>query len=158
MVRPDTRSDLKSWKLYSVPHWKIGKMYCIQSTNLLKQVWSFNCRRGSSGKNTSPSLCLSAWSVVFGGGRFTLWISKPPPYGRDDSRSTLEPFSVFSILLHSAPPMYLDIQGSWRRVVGVSEIERDGACCVIWCGIDFIEGKKTVRQLKSRPLSFLFFN
>lgn len=75
MVRPEMRSDRKAPSPYSGAHWKIGKKNCSPRTSFLTQVWFLNRWSGSSGKKTSPSLCLSFWSVVRFGGSETWWTS-----------------------------------------------------------------------------------
>lgn len=107
IVRPETTSDLKRARVYSGPHWKTGKRNWRPKSNFLSVVWFLNLWNGSSGKNTSDSLCLSFWNVVCSGGKQTLWISIS---GRDGSGiasagivNTVSRHSKFSTRLELIP-------------------------------------------------------
>lgn len=76
IVRPEMISDLRSWALYSGPHWKIGNKNWRPRSSFVNQVWFLNLWSGFSGKKISPSLCLSFCKVLCFGGKQTLWISR----------------------------------------------------------------------------------
>lgn len=71
IVRPETRSDLKSLRLYLGPHWRIGNTYWAPRISFLLRGCPLNWRRGSSGKKVSLSLPLSFWRVLLWGGGTT---------------------------------------------------------------------------------------
>ena len=75
IVRPEIVSERRRLRLYSGPHWKIGKRYWRARSSFMNHVWFLNLWSGSSGKKISESLCLSFWSVVRSGGKQTLWTS-----------------------------------------------------------------------------------
>jgi len=71
IVRPETRSDLKSLRLYLGPHWRIGKRYWAPRASFVLRGCPLNWRRGSSGKKVSLSLALSLCKVLLWGGGTT---------------------------------------------------------------------------------------
>lgn len=75
MVRPEMISDLRSWRLYWGPHWKMGKKNWSHSRSLWYHCLFLNLWSGSSGKKISDKRSLSFWKVVLWGGRETLCIS-----------------------------------------------------------------------------------
>lgn len=75
MVRPETMSDLRRFRLYSGPHSRIGKMYLAPSIHFCFNGCPLNCLKGSSGKKVSLSLVLSLDMVLLWGGGTTLCTS-----------------------------------------------------------------------------------